>query len=90
MPFTPKELDAAIKAETAEIEEENRHKFPTAKETASTALQSALGELAEIQRLLELDHDAVDFATLEEIANLADNAAEECAKISAAVNKAFV
>lgn len=86
---TPEELVKKIEAEDARMYEKNRGEIPNAKETVSKALQEALGELAEIQRLINDDRGTVDFSTLEEIANLADNAAEECARISDAVNKAF-
>lgn len=94
MACTPKELDDAVAAEVERIRDRYRAEHldepPLAKKTVAAALQRALGELAQIQRLLDETSSAVvDFATLEEIANLAENVTDECQMISSAVNEAF-
>ena len=88
MAFTPKGLMDAIT--TAATEETARAAATEAQDPIDSALQEALGELAEVQRLLAGTASPLSsIATVDEIATLAENAAEACEKISTLANKVY-
>jgi len=94
MPMTPIELIEAIQeatdSETPATDDSNRRKIVCAKTTIAKGLQKALQDLAEVQRILDLAHDDLGPATLEDIADFAESAGQSCEEIAEAASKAFI